>query len=118
MILVVYENRAIYYGEWEKNGTKRHGRGIQVWTDGSRYEGYWKQDKANVRGKLTHSDGDIYEGEWLDDKAHGYGVYTHIVKKFFKENSHWLMDQLMMDNLMIIILMVKEFIHGVIKDNI
>ena len=61
---VEYENRAIYYGEWEKNGTKRHGRGIQVWTDGSRYEGYWKQDKANVRGKLTHSDGDVYEGEW------------------------------------------------------
>ena len=75
---VEYENRAIYYGEWEKNGNKRHGRGIQVWTDGSRYEGYWKEDKANERGKLTHSDGDIYEGEWLDDKAHGYGVYTHI----------------------------------------
>ena len=75
---VEYENRAIYYGEWEKNGNKRHGRGIQVWTDGSRYEGYWKEDKANVRGKLTHSDGDVYEGEWLEDKAHGYGVYTHI----------------------------------------
>ena len=75
---VEYENRAIYYGEWEKNGNKRHGRGIQVWTDGSRYEGYWKEDKANVKGKLTHSDGDVYEGEWLEDKAHGYGVYTHI----------------------------------------
>ena len=75
---VEYENHAIYYGEWEKTGTKRHGRGIQVWTDGSRYEGYWKEDKANVRGKLTHSDGDVDEGEWLEDKAHGYGVYTHI----------------------------------------
>ena len=75
---VEYENRAVYYGEWEKNGNKRHGRGIQVWTDGSRYEGYWKEDKANVRGKLTHSDGDVYEGEWLEDKAHGYGIYTHI----------------------------------------
>ena len=43
---------AIYYGEWEKTGNKRHGRGIQVWTDFSRYEGYWKEDKANVKGKL------------------------------------------------------------------
>ena len=75
---VEYENRAIYYGEWKKNSNQRHGRGIQVWTDGSRYEGYWKEDKANVKGKLTHSDGDVYEGEWHEDKAHGYGVYTHI----------------------------------------
>ena len=75
---VEYENKAIYYGEWEKNSNKRHGRGIQMWTDGSRYEGYWKNDKANVSGKLLHSDGDIYEGEWLDDKAHGYGVYRHM----------------------------------------
>ena len=51
---VEYENKAIYYGEWEKNGNKRHGRGIQLWTDGSRYEGYWKEDKANVKGKLTN----------------------------------------------------------------
>ena len=68
---VEYENHAIYYGEWEKNGNRRHGRGIQVWTDGSRYEGYWVEDKANKRGKLIHEDGDIYEGEWLEDKAHG-----------------------------------------------
>ena len=35
---VEYENGAIYYGEWEKSENRRHGRGIQVWTDGSRYE--------------------------------------------------------------------------------
>ena len=75
---VEYENKAIYYGEWAKNDNKRHGRGIQVWTDGSKYEGYWREDRANVKGKLIHADGDIYEGEWLDDKAHGYGIYTHI----------------------------------------
>ena len=75
---VEYDNHAIYFGEWEKSKNKRHGRGIQKWTDGSRYEGYWKEDKANIKGKLIHSDGDVYEGEWLDDKAHGYGVYTHI----------------------------------------
>ena len=75
---VEYENKAVYYGEWSKNYNKRHGRGIQVWMDGSKYEGYWKDDKANKKGKLVHADGDIYEGEWLDDKAHGFGIYTHI----------------------------------------
>ena len=33
---VEYENKAIYYGEWSKNYNKRHGRGIQVWLDGSK----------------------------------------------------------------------------------
>ena len=46
---------------WKKKAIKENG--IQVWTDGIRYEGYLKEDKPNVRGKLIHSDGDVYEGE-------------------------------------------------------
>jgi hypothetical protein len=42
----------------------REGRGIQIWRDGSRYEGYWKNNRANGRGRLIHADGDVYEGEW------------------------------------------------------
>jgi hypothetical protein len=41
------------------------------------YEGYWKSDKANGKGRLIHADGDIYDGEWKDDKAHGFGTYNH-----------------------------------------
>lgn len=74
---VVYDNQAEYYGEWDIKSNKRHGRGIQIWLDGSKYEGYWKNDKANLRGKLIHADGDMYEGGWEDDKAGGYGVYVH-----------------------------------------
>ena len=75
-----YENdgHIIYYGEWDPNTNKRHGRGIQIWPEGSRYEGLWQNDKANIKGKLEHNDGDYYEGEWKDDKAEGYGVYYHI----------------------------------------
>ena len=71
------ENGALYYGEWDKNGNK-HGRGIQLWPDGSKYTGYWINNKANKKGILIHKDGDIYEGEWLDDKADGFGIYSHI----------------------------------------
>jgi hypothetical protein len=71
------ENNAKYQGKWDKKNSVRHGYGIQVWSDGSMYQGFWKADKANGNGRLIHADGDIYEGDWKDDKAHGTGVYKH-----------------------------------------
>jgi hypothetical protein len=72
----------VYYGEWSTEYNQRHGRGIQVWTDGSRYEGYWKRDKANVNGKLIHADGDIYEGKlMLFTKVNGW-MTKHMVMEF------------------------------------
>jgi len=41
------------------------------------YEGFWKNDKANGKGRLIHADRDVYEGDWVDDKAEGYGIYHH-----------------------------------------
>ena len=45
----------------------REGKGRQIWPDGSMYEGWWRDNKANGKGRLIHADGDVYEGEWLDD---------------------------------------------------
>ena len=56
----------IYIGEFNEK-KQREGKGIQIWNDGSKYEGYWKNDKANGRGRLIHSYGDVYEGEWFED---------------------------------------------------
>ena len=55
----------------------RHGNGIQLWEDGSRYEGTWENNRMNGKGKLLCGDGDIYEGNWKDDLFHGYGKYTY-----------------------------------------
>ena len=55
-----YENKAVYYGEWIKNKDIRHGRGIHLWIDNSKYEGYWQKNKANIKGRLYHADGDVY----------------------------------------------------------
>mmetsp|Transcript_27185 Transcript_27185/g.27056 ORF Transcript_27185/g.27056 Transcript_27185/m.27056 type:complete len:172 (+) Transcript_27185:57-572(+) len=57
------DNGAIYKGQWSREGL-RYGRGIQIWVDGSKYEGYWRGDMANGMGRLIHADGDVYEGEW------------------------------------------------------
>ena len=50
---------------------------MQIWPDGSLYEGYWKDAKANGKGRLIHADGDVYVGTWRDDKADGFGIYSH-----------------------------------------
>lgn len=71
------ENRSIYQGEWNKRTNMKDGRGIQIWPDGSRYDGYWKNDVAQGHGRLIHVKGDVYEGQWKDDKADGFGIYTH-----------------------------------------
>lgn len=71
------DNGAIYHGQWTKEGL-RQGRGIQIWRDGSKYEGYWLNDMANGKGRLIHADGDVYEGSWFNDKSHGNGTYLHV----------------------------------------
>jgi hypothetical protein len=72
------ENGAKYEGEWLLGNEVRQGKGKQIWPDGSLYEGWWVDNKANGKGRLIHADGDIYDGYWQDDKAHGFGVYSHL----------------------------------------
>jgi hypothetical protein len=64
--------------EWEfKYGQMVFYYLISLFFIGSVYEGYWKDDMANGRGRLVHADVDYYIGQWLNDKAHGQGTYVH-----------------------------------------
>jgi hypothetical protein len=56
------DNGAEYEGEWSKDKQKK-GRGVLSWVDGSLYESYCEQDKANRRGRFIYADGDVYNGE-------------------------------------------------------
>ena len=42
----ILDNGNEYEGEWDEEG-KKNGRGVQIWVDGSIYEGYWANDMAN-----------------------------------------------------------------------
>ena len=71
-------NKDIYSGEYNIEKNIKEGRGILLSINGTKYYGYFKNDKKNIKGKLIHYEGDIYEGEWLDDRANGKGKYIHI----------------------------------------
>ena len=45
--------------------------------DGSRYEGFFKNDSAHGYGRLISENGDVYEGMWSFDKIDGIGTHTN-----------------------------------------
>eukprot|EP00347_Sterkiella_histriomuscorum_P017340 403349759 len=67
------ENEYIYEGQVNSKTGMRDGIGTQTWVDGTYYEGYWKNDLQNGRGRVFRSDGDVYEGQFIDGNANGKG---------------------------------------------
>lgn len=88
---LVMENGAKYYGHWNATSNERHGFGMQIWADGSKYVGYWEHDKANGNGRLIHSDGDVYTGEFKNNAAFGHGKYVNCAGMEYL--GEWVDDQ-------------------------
>lgn len=55
----------------------QHGKGLQLWPDGKKYEGDFRDGMKHGKGTDTHANGDYYIGEYELDKCHGYGAYIH-----------------------------------------
>jgi hypothetical protein len=57
----------------------RHGRGVRVYGDGSRFEGEWYQGEQQGFGVYLGSGvtGVRYEGSWHEGKKHGSGVESY-----------------------------------------
>ena len=56
------------------------------------FEGYWKENSQNGRGRAIWNDGDTYEGGFEKNERSGYGVYrqhSHGTKKIgmWKKNN-------------------------------
>jgi len=62
-----------YEGDFNDNG-ERHGHGILIKANGSRYEGEFKDGVPNGRGVCNYSQGTRYEGEWVDGESEGKGI--------------------------------------------
>lgn len=66
-----------YEGQVKKKNGERHGYGKLKWPDGSYFEGYWIDGKADGRGIFKTENGEVLEGEWKKDIATGLGVFKH-----------------------------------------
>ncbi|KAJ4434242.1 hypothetical protein ANN_22791 [Periplaneta americana] len=71
-----YSDGSWYQGEW-KNG-ERHGIGLCVLPDGSFYYGQWENDKYHGLGLYVKANGNRYEGEWHCGNKHGHGKFYHL----------------------------------------
>lgn len=66
---------ASYLGN--KVNDSKEGFGIEISKDGSKFKGYFKNNKVNGWGFYTHSDGDIFTGQFTNDQAEGFGIFRN-----------------------------------------
>ena len=69
----IYPDGAKYIGEFKDS--KQHGKGSYIWPNGDKYVGQWKHGKHEGEGIYTWSQGDEYSGQWKNDKREGKGTY-------------------------------------------
>lgn len=54
----------------------RNGIDKYTWSNGTKYDGVWKNNKLNGKGTLTYANGDKYVGNFVNNKKSGSGTYT------------------------------------------
>ena len=62
----------VYRGCVDNTGNKRQGLGECVWSNGSVYHGYWKENLMHGHGVLLKH-GERYEGQFVSGEREGYG---------------------------------------------
>ena len=56
---------------------QREGYGLRQFKDGSEYEGNWKHNMPNGKGKFKYSNGDVFEGQFTDGVINGQGEMSY-----------------------------------------
>jgi hypothetical protein len=57
----LFKDKTIYSGQWSLSG-KKHGYGVYIKPDGSKYQGLWSNDKIEGVGRYIDKNGNFYEG--------------------------------------------------------
>ena len=74
-----FDNGEMYFGQYNQRTNSREGQGIEVFeSDGSIYEGYFKNNERSGKGRYIYANGEVYNGVWTNDKPNGYGIQTYL----------------------------------------
>jgi len=65
--IVKLSDGAIYEGEWDKERNVVDGRGVKIWTDGTRYDGKFVNGQQHGYGRLVNVTGETFEGQWKNN---------------------------------------------------
>jgi len=74
--IMIYSDGRIYEGEWEND--LKHGKGLEVLSNGNKYEGQFLNGKPEGVGTFVWTNGEVYEGEWKNGLKHGSGMWRGI----------------------------------------
>ena len=72
--VVIEEDNVIYHGYWNKDNIKE-GYGQELFSNGSKYEGFWVNGEFHGQGRFIYENGDYFFGEWKDGKTDGKGTF-------------------------------------------
>ena len=79
----VWANGDRYEGEYRDG--KRNGQGNNFYANGHGHEGEYRDDKMHGQSKFFWANGDRYEGEYRDGKKHGQGTFI----TYFSNHRAW-----------------------------
>ena len=63
---------------------KQNGKGIEVWSDGSYYHGFFQEGVKEGEGIYFWADGSKYTGIWSNDEMSGYGCFQWADGRYFQ----------------------------------
>lgn len=87
----------LYYGTVIESSSQKKGYGIQLFSNGRKYEGYWDKDKYNLYGRVIDEKGVVFEGNFIDGKLTGKGIESFFIDEdkryyykgdFLQDNKH------------------------------
>lgn len=66
----------IYHGYWNKASNKKEGWGLQIFQNGSKYEGFWLNNKFHGEGRMIYENASYYSGFWVAGFCEGNGIFV------------------------------------------
>jgi len=83
------KKKPVYKGFWSID-RKKNGYGILVNSDGSKYEGLFRNGKLEGKGRYITVKGDFFNGNFKNGAANGLGTFIHFDGSIY--NGQWMND--------------------------